>query len=127
MALFMHMSTLCGIPIFLLGIFFRREDPFILHHAKAAGAGFLFFYGALLLGLLVWTPLFWVALVFYIPSLIGVWRGVSGERVGWLGLGHVGEALFFPIQPRPIPSDRALEQRPPTAHLTDDASHPPQH
>lgn len=112
MALFMHMSILCGVPIFLLGIFSRRDDPFILHHAKAAGVGYLLFYATLLLGLFLWTPLFWASLLFYVPSLAGVWRGVRGERVGWLGLGHLGEALFFPIQPRPLPGRRLLHDPP---------------
>ncbi len=93
----MHMSILCGFPIFLFALF-TRDDPFVLHHAKAAGTGFLLFYASLIFGIL-WSPLFfWVALALYVPSLIGVWRASGGQKLGMLGLGLVGEVLFFPFQ-----------------------------
>lgn len=93
------MSILCGFPIFLFALF-TRDDPFVLHHAKAAGAGFLLFYASLIFGIL-WSPAwFWIALALYIPSLIGVWRASAGQRLGLLGFGLVGEVLFFPFQPR---------------------------
>lgn len=98
-ALLMHMSILCGFPIFLFALF-TRDDAFVLHHAKAAGAGFVLFYASLIFGIL-WSPLFfWVALALYVPSLVGVWRASAGQRSGLFGLGLVGEVLFFPFQPK---------------------------
>lgn len=111
-AILMHMSILCGFPIFLFALF-KRDDAFVLHHAKAAGAGFVLFYGALLGGLL-WEPiLFWCALTLYVPSLIGVWRAAVGERAGLFGLGLPGEVLFFPFQPRVKRSSHKLPHTPP--------------
>lgn len=113
-AILMHMSILCGFPIFLFALF-KRDDALVLHHAKAAGAGFVLFYGALLGGLL-WEPiLFWCALALYVPSLLGVWRAAAGERLGLLGLGLLGEVLFFPFQPR---VKESIHKRLPTLHQT---------
>ena len=95
----MHMSLLCGFPIFLFALI-KRDNALVLHHAKAAAVGFLFFYSALIVGVLYLPWLFYAALVLYVPSLIGVWRASLGEQAGALGLGPVGEALFFPLQPK---------------------------
>lgn len=110
MALFCHMSILFGVPIFLF-LMVRREDPFVLHHAKASGATFALFYGALLGAFTLHSAVFALAIVAYVPALVGVWRAAGGRRVGWAGLGPVGEALFFPLQVN-TPASRQLECEP---------------
>lgn len=107
-ALFMHMSILCGLPIFALS-FLNRDNPFVLHHAKAAAVNFLLFYTVLFLSFSVTPSLFWLLIPLYLSALVAIWRLTGGHRAGVLGLGPVGEALFFVIQPKS--QRRALEHQ----------------
>jgi hypothetical protein len=100
MALFCHMSVLFGLPVFLAPMV-TRDDPFVLHHAKAAGAIFCIFYGALILGIALEPWLFAGVVAAYLPGLIAVHKAAGGEQAGALGLGWLGEALFFPVRLKP--------------------------
>ena len=31
-------------------------------------------------------------------TLVAIWRASKGAKAGWLGLGPIGEATFFPFQ-----------------------------
>ena len=97
MAILCHMSVLFGFPIFLFSLF-QRDDPFVLHHAKAAGVAFVLFYGLLVLGIVVHPVLFLAMLATYLFPLVAIWRASQGARAGWFGLGPIGEATFFPFQ-----------------------------
>lgn len=98
-AILCHMSVLFGVPIFLAP-FFKRDDPFVLHHAKASAVIFLVFYSTLLAALLGSGWFFALTLSAYIPGIICIWRASGGEAAGMTGLGGVGEMLFFPLKPR---------------------------
>ncbi len=100
MALFCHMSVLFGLPVFLAPMF-TRDDPFVLHHAKASGAIFCIFYGALILGIALDPWIFAGVVGAYLPGLIAVHKAAGGEKAGVLGLGWLGEALFFLIDVKP--------------------------
>lgn len=97
MAILCHMSVLFGFPIFLFSLF-QRDDPFVLHHAKAAGVSFVLFYGLLVVGIMVHPVWFFAMLASYLFPLVAIWRASQGARAGWLGLGPFGEATFFPFQ-----------------------------
>ncbi|MEC9396091.1 MAG: DUF4870 domain-containing protein [Myxococcota bacterium] len=97
MAILCHMSVLFGFPIFLFSLF-QRDDPFVLHHAKASGVAFVLFYGLLVLGIVVHPVLFLAMLATYLFPLVAIWRASKGAKAGWLGLGPIGEATFFPFQ-----------------------------
>lgn len=104
MALFCHMSVLFGLPVFLIPMV-TRDDPFVLHHAKAAAVIFTIFYGALVSAIVV-SPLIFAGVVFaYLPGLIAVHHAAGGEKAGLLGMGWAGELLLFPIQTK---RERAL-------------------
>ncbi len=110
MALFCHMSVLFGLPIFMLPMY-TRDDPFVLHHAKAAGAIFCVFYGSLIAGIALNPWIFFGVIAAYLPGLLAVHHAAGGERAGWLALGWMGEALFFPIQLKPE-ARRLASERP---------------
>ena len=96
-ALLCHMSVLFGLPIFLMFLW-RQRDPFLLHHAKSAGAIWLLFYVSLGLAIVVSPGFLALSCLLYGSSLVAIWRASVGRGAGWVGLGPVGEGVFFPFQ-----------------------------
>jgi len=93
MALLSHLSVLFGLPVFIAPFLFR-SDSLSLHHAKAAAIIFFLFYALLGGALLGWPALIPVAMVMYVPALVGIYRAVQGRDAGLLGFGALGEWLF---------------------------------
>lgn len=97
MAIFAHLSILFGLPIFLIPLL-QRDNAFSLHHAKAAGA----IYGLFLLCALVsmitcglGVPL---ALLCYVPAIVGIVRAANLQEAGPWGLGDIGERIFSRLE-----------------------------
>lgn len=118
MSLFFHMSVFFGIPVFLVA-FVKRDDPFALHHAKAAAVSFLTFYAALFIAFQGSMFAFGVCLLAYIPALFAIWAAAGGHHAGVLGWGHVGEILFFPIKAKKTTSTRQISAHPDPVELLD--------
>lgn len=94
-----HMSVLFGLPMFLIPMF-KRDQAFSLHHAKASAINFIVFHLAMLASVIFHPYFLFALLVSYIPGWIGIWRAARGQRVGILGFGPVGEAVFFMLPAR---------------------------
>ncbi len=95
MAIFAHMSVLFGIPVFLVPLLLRN-DPLSVHHAKAAAVTFAGFYAGLVLAFVSVGLFMPIAMLFYIPALVGIARAVQGRRAGTWGFGEIGERLLPP-------------------------------
>lgn len=93
MALLSHLSVFFGVPVFVAPFFLRR-DSLSLHHAKAAAVVYFLFYAFLAGALFGWPALTPVAMVMYLPALVGIYRTVQGRDAGLLGFGALGEWLF---------------------------------
>lgn len=118
MSLFFHMSVFFGLPIFLVA-FIKRDDPFALHHAKAAAVSFASFYGALFVAFTGSTLALGLCLLAYLPALFAIWSAAGGRHAGLLGWGYVGEILFFPIQAKKTTSTRQISAYPDPVELLD--------
>jgi hypothetical protein len=108
MAILAHTSIVLALPVFLAPLIMRQND-FALHHAKAAGANFLFF---VIFGVLaVLTKGLAVPLMFlcYIPALVGIVNAANGRSAGQLGLGPLGERIFHTIAARDDDSPKLPE------------------
>lgn len=97
-----HMSVLFGLPMFLAP-FFKRDEPYGLHHAKASAVNFTTFHAAMLAAVVVHPGFFALVLASYLPAWVGIWRAARGQRVGIFGLGPIGELAFFWLKPKPEP------------------------
>lgn len=97
MAILAYASLLFGLPVFLIPLI-MRDNAFALHHAKAAGAGFLLFFAAGLLTFVSCGLFFPLVMLCYVPALIGVLQAANGQLAGTWGLGNFGEAMFKGIQ-----------------------------
>src|SRR5690554_3728250 len=93
LAVLSYCSVLFGVPFFIVPLVLR-DNPFSLHHAKAAGAIYLICYGFMLLAALNCALFLPLALVAYIPALIGIYRAAAGVEAGQAALGPLGERLF---------------------------------
>ena len=112
MAIFCHMSVLFGLPVFLIPMF-SRDEPFVLHHAKAAGAIFLLFYGSLLASILLNPWLLLLTVGTYFPGLMAVYSAAGGKRAGLLALGPIGEGFFFLLKAKTKPRQLESSSSPP--------------
>lgn len=99
MAIFSYASVMFGVPVFL-AVFAMRDNAFALHHARAAACVFLLFY--LMIGLSFLSCAFFLplAMVCYIPALVGIHHAAAGREAGKAALGDAGERLFGWIRPR---------------------------
>lgn len=93
LAVLSYCSVLFGVPFFLVPLVLRN-NPFSLHHAKAAGAIYLLCYAFVLLATLNCALFLPLALLAYIPALIGIYRASAGVEAGQAALGPLGERLF---------------------------------
>lgn len=93
MAVLSHMSILFGLPIFLIPLI-RRENAFALHHAKSAMVIFLLFIAAFIASFVTCGLAVPLALLLYVPAIVGVVHAARGERAGPWALGHWGEKLL---------------------------------
>ncbi|RAL21761.1 hypothetical protein DL240_12990 [Lujinxingia litoralis] len=99
LAVLSYCSVLFGVPFFIVPLVLR-DNPFTLHHAKAAGAVYLVCYSLLLLATVHSALFLPLALVAYIPAWIGMYRAAAGREAGQAALGRPGERIFKWIQPR---------------------------
>ncbi|RDV36370.1 hypothetical protein DV096_19315 [Bradymonadaceae bacterium TMQ3] len=97
LAVLSYCSVLFGVPFFLVPLVLR-DNPFSLHHAKAAGAIYLVCYAFVLLATLNCALFLPLALLAYIPALIGIYRASAGVEAGQAALGPPGERLFRCIE-----------------------------
>ncbi|TXD33954.1 DUF4870 domain-containing protein [Lujinxingia vulgaris] len=93
LAVLSYCSVLFGVPFFIVPLVLR-DNPFSLHHAKAAGAIYLLCYAFVLLATLNCALFLPLALVAYIPALIGIYRASAGVEAGQAALGPLGERIF---------------------------------
>lgn len=93
MAVLSHMSILFGLPIFLIPII-RRDNAFALHHAKSAMVIFLMFIAAFVASFVTCGLAVPLALLLYVPAIVGVVHAARGEPAGRWALGHLGERLL---------------------------------
>ena len=97
MAIFAHLSILFGLPVFLIPLL-QRDNAFALHHAKAAAT----IYGLFLLtalGSLVTCGLAVpLALLCYVPAIVGIVKAAQGDEAGAWGLGDMGERIFSGVE-----------------------------
>jgi hypothetical protein len=93
MAVLSHMSILFGLPIFLVPII-KRDNAFALHHAKSAMVIFLLFILAFVASFATCGLAVPLALLLYVPAIVGVVHAARGERAGRWALGHWGERLL---------------------------------
>lgn len=93
MAVLSHMSILFGLPIFLIPII-RRDNAFALHHAKSAMVVFLLFILAFVASFATCGLAVPLALLLYVPAIVGVVHAARGESAGPWALGHLGERLL---------------------------------
>lgn len=103
LAILSHMSLLFGLPIFLIPLL-QRKNALAIHHAKAAGLIYFGFYGTLLLSMYstgLFVPL---AMLFYLPGLVGIYRAINKQAAGRWGLGDLAERLL------PHPEARVTEE-----------------
>ena len=93
MAVISHMSVLFGIPVFLVPVL-RRRTPLGVHHAKAASLIYFGFYLNLALAMFASGFFLPVAMLFYLPGVVGVYRALRRQEAGKWGLGDLAERLF---------------------------------
>ncbi|MBA2665175.1 MAG: hypothetical protein H0U74_23005 [Bradymonadaceae bacterium] len=104
MALFSYASVLFGVPVFLIA-FAKRDNAFALNHARAAAACFCLCYALILMSLVSCAVFFPLAVLCYIPAIIGMYHAAAGRPAGRSALGHLGDRAFGRIDVRPV--DRA--------------------
>ncbi len=93
MAIVTYASVMVGLPLFLVPMV-RRQNRFALHHARAAGAIYLF-GTALVVAAFTNCALFLpLAFACYIPALIGIYRAAAGARAGTAAFQPLGDRLF---------------------------------
>jgi len=93
MAILAHMSVMFGLPFFLLPLW-QRNDELSLHHARTAGAIYIFFYGLLALSTVSCGIFFPLAMLGYLPAIVAIYRAVQGKSAGMWGFGGLGEWMF---------------------------------
>lgn len=93
MAILAHMSVMFGLPFFLLPLW-QRNDELSLHHARTAGAIYIFFYGLLALSTVSCGVFFPLAMLGYLPAIVAIYRAVQGKSAGMWGFGGLGEWMF---------------------------------
>ncbi len=97
MAVLAHLSILFGVPVFLAPLFLRN-NALALHHAKAAAVIYVLFLLTGVLSFFTCALAFPLAMLCYVPALIGIARAAHGEKAGRWGLGDLGERIFSGIE-----------------------------
>ncbi len=93
LAILAHMSVMFGLPFFLLPLW-QQNDELSLHHARTAGAIYIFFYGLLALSTVSCGVFFPLAMLGYLPAIVAIYRAVQGKSAGMWGFGGLGEWMF---------------------------------
>ena len=105
LAILSHMSLLFGLPIFVIPLV-QRKNALALHHAKAAMVIYFAFCGTLLLSIYSTGLFIPLAMLLYLPGLVGIYRAIQRQKAGRWGLGDLAERLFpWPTAPG-HPSDK---------------------
>jgi hypothetical protein len=97
MAIFAHLSILFGLPVFLIPML-QRDNAFALHHAKAAGAIYAVFFLCALFSFLTCGLAVPLAMLCYVPAIVGIVKAARGEDAGPWGLGTMGERIFSGVE-----------------------------
>jgi hypothetical protein len=93
MAILAHMSVMFGLPFFLIPLW-QRNDELSLHHARTAGAIYIYFYALLAISPFSCGLFFPLAMLGYVPALVAIYRAIQGRAAGKWGFGQIGEWLF---------------------------------
>ena len=96
LAVLSHLSILFGIPVFLVPML-QRDNAFALHHAKSAGVIFVAFLLALSLSMVTCGLAMPLALLVYVPALVGIVNASRGEEAGPWAFGKLGEKMFASV------------------------------
>ena len=107
LAILSHMSLLFGLPVFIIPLL-QRNNALALHHAKAAALIYFGFYGTLILSMYSTGLFLPLAMLFYLPGLVGIYRAINHEPAGRWGLGDLAERLF----PHPAQSSNSGAEQP---------------
>lgn len=105
MSLVAHTSALLGLPLFLIPLL-QKENDFALHHAKAAGVNFVFFYIIIGFGLMTCGIGLLLLPLCYLPMIVGFVKAINGELAGPWAWGGLGERMFSGVQ---LDESRMLE------------------
>jgi hypothetical protein len=97
MAILAHLSIIFGLPVFLIPML-QRNNALALHHAKAAGTIYGIFVLCGLVAFLTCGLAVPLAILCYVPALVGIVKAARGEHAGAWGLGTMGERIFSGVE-----------------------------
>lgn len=96
-AILSHFSVLFGIPIFLVPLF-QRDNAFAVHHGRAAAVTFGAFVMLALSTFATCGLTAPLAMLAYVPAIVGIVRAANGEQAGALGFGDAGDRLLGSVR-----------------------------